>query len=575
MKLRQWTAVILSLAMMLLLAGCSAGDYKKALSLAESEDWPAAREFFAALGDYKDSAEKVKECDYGIARNEMAAERYDEAIEILERLGAYEDAEALLEESRYGKAKLLFEDGDWDAAAELFETLGDYKDSSDQYRECRYQKALSLFEDGAHADATAILLELPDDVNAQFDLGLCYANGYGVEQDLGQAVEWFEKAAGQGCADAQYILGKYYYDGSTLEQDYAKAFEMFAQAAEQGNAQAQCELGWMYLEGRVQGTKDTSAELSGMSAEEFNSTAYYAKNENDVKAFEWFEKAAEQGYAEAQYLTGTLYSGAGRGVKGNSAKALEWYEKAAEQGYIPAQYSLGNRLQHSDIDKAIEWYEKAAEQGSPYAQLDLGLLYLEGDGVGPDYVKAAGWLVRASLHTPEEYISRYLLAQFDRDVLLERGRDYIDLARRGAADAMFNLSDHTEMFEAYLRDAESGDAKAQYNAGVCYANGYGVEPDVPKAVEWYKKAADQGYVYAQFNLGACYFSGSGVEQNYEKAFEMMKKAAEQGLANAQIVLAQCYLKGYGVKPNSVKADEWIEKAVAQGVDISVIIAMYQ
>ena len=67
-----------------------------------------------------------------------------------------------------------------------------------------------------------------------------YEQGNGVEQDLSQAVEWFEKAASQDCAEAQLILGIYYYEGSVLKQDYAKAFEMFEQAAELGNAQAQC-----------------------------------------------------------------------------------------------------------------------------------------------------------------------------------------------------------------------------------------------------------------------------------------------------------------------------------------------
>ena len=82
------------------------------------------------------------------------------------------------------------------------------KDSPDQFREKRYQEALSLFEDGFHADAVNILLELADDVNAQFNLGLCYENGYGVEQDLGRAVEWFEKAAAQGHTKAQNFLNE-------------------------------------------------------------------------------------------------------------------------------------------------------------------------------------------------------------------------------------------------------------------------------------------------------------------------------------------------------------------------------
>ena len=568
-------AALLCLAMLLALTGCSSGDYKKAVSLTESGDWQAAREIFTALGDYRDSAEKVVLCDYGIARGEMAAGNYDDAIAIFERLGNYEDAASLLDESLYKKAEQLFEAAEWDAAAEIFRNLGDYKQSPDRLLECRTQKALELYEEGSYAEALEIFLELPENADIAFRVGTIYANGYGVEQDLGKAVEWFEKAAARDHAEAQFILGKYCYDGSVGKQDYAKAFEWYEKAAELGYAPAQCELAWMYLEGRYPDPAEAGDEdLDGLSAEEFNSTEWYARNEADVKAFEWFEKAAEQGYAEAQYLTGTLYSGGGRGVKGNAEKAIEWFEKAAEQGYVHAQYSLGNRLQRSDFEKAIEWYEKAAEQGSAFAQLDLGLIYLNGDGTDPDYVKAAMWLFRAARHTPDDYISRYLSAQFERDVLVERGRDYINLAARSASEALFNLSDHTEMFEAYLRGAEAGDAKAQYNVGVCYSNGYGVEPDPAKAVEWYKKSAGQNYVYAQYNLGSCYFTGTGVEQNYEKGFELMKKAAEQGLANAQIVVARCYLLGEGVRQNSAKSDEWIARAMEQGMDLDDIIAMF-
>ena len=38
-----------------------------------------------------------------------------------------------------------------------------------------------------------------------------------------------------------------------------------------------------------------------------------------------------------------------------------------------------------------------------------------------------------------------------------------------------------------------------------------------KAVHWYRKAAEQGYAEAQFNLGLAYDNGEGVEQNFEEA----------------------------------------------------------
>ena len=41
---------------------------------------------------------------------------------------------------------------------------------------------------------------------------------------------------------------------------------------------------------------------------------------------------------------------------------------------------------------------------------------------------------------------------------------------------------------------------AQYNLGVCYENGRGVNINKAKAVEWYQKAANQGYENAKTAL---------------------------------------------------------------------------
>ena len=52
--------------------------------------------------------------------------------------------------------------------------------------------------------------------------------------------------------------------------------------------------------------------------------------------------------------------------------------------------------------------------------------------------------------------------------------------------------------------AELGDAEAQYNLSMAYANGVGVPQDSAEAVKWWRKAAYQGVADAQFNLGVMY-----------------------------------------------------------------------
>ena len=54
--------------------------------------------------------------------------------------------------------------------------------------------------------------------------------------------------------------------------------------------------------------------------------------------------------------------------------------------------------------------------------------------------------------------------------------------------------------------AEQGYAKAQYNLGVMYYNGYGVPQDYKEAARFYTLAAEQGDADAQYNLGLMYAS---------------------------------------------------------------------
>jgi TPR repeat protein len=103
-------------------------------------------------------------------------------------------------------------------------------------------------------------------------------------------------------------------------------------------------------------------------------------------------------------------------------------------------------------------------------------------------------------------------------------------------EAKEQLSQDSISADKYREAAEQGLAPAQYNLGVCYENGQGVEQDYTQAAQWYRKAAEQGLAEAQYNLGVCYYNGDGVEQDYTQAVYWFRKAAEQGLAEAQAAL---------------------------------------
>ena len=112
--------------------------------------------------------------------------------------------------------------------------------------------------------------------------------------------------------------------------------------------------------------------------------------------------------------------------------------------------------------------------------------------------------------------------------------------------------------------AEKGEAAAQYNLGVLYDRGLGVEQDYEKAREWYRKAADQRYGRAEHNLGIMYESGKGVAKNTAKAAHWFRRGADDGQAASQNNLGVLYMKGDGVPQNSGKAAFWTARAAAAG-----------
>jgi TPR repeat protein len=64
---------------------------------------------------------------------------------------------------------------------------------------------------------------------------------------------------------------------------------------------------------------------------------------NAGSCFTWDEckVEAEQGGTEAQYELGKMYKFAMGGIAQDYKKAFEWYSKAAEQGYDWGQYAVG------------------------------------------------------------------------------------------------------------------------------------------------------------------------------------------------------------------------------------------
>jgi TPR repeat protein len=121
-------------------------------------------------------------------------------------------------------------------------------------------------------------------------------------------------------------------------------------------------------------------------------------------ALRLLEPLARSGNAVAQLRLGLLHYH-GHGVRESDAQAVQWFERAARQGLAEAQFHLGNMYAYGLADPggdtdpgrlAAQWMFEAARQGHADAQYSLGIMFLTGKGVEQRPDEAQRWIAKAA-----------------------------------------------------------------------------------------------------------------------------------------------------------------------------------
>ncbi|EKX38086.1 hypothetical protein GUITHDRAFT_77568, partial [Guillardia theta CCMP2712] len=262
---------------------------------------------------------------------------------------------------------------------------------------------------------------------AQYHLGICYAEGLGVEKSYKRAAGWFSKSARQGHVKATYELALCYRYGDGVSKSYTKCRRLLQSASRKGSLPALEDLAVAHLKGKLglepnasaavpllikaadRGSKRAMTWVGLMYAE-----GRYGMLQDDEKA-EWYLLRSAREYKEGSQVGKEIRAGAralfklaqrfaeGRGVKQNYEKAIDWYSRASIKGYSPAFYELGmcyikglgHGLDQSD-SAAVEWYARASEEGHAKAQFKLGLFYLKGRSMPKDEFMATEWFMEAA-----------------------------------------------------------------------------------------------------------------------------------------------------------------------------------
>ena len=114
-------------------------------------------------------------------------------------------------------------------------------------------------------------------------------------------------------------------------------------------------------------------------------------------------------------------------------------------------------------------------------------------------------------------------------------------------------------------EAQSGNAAAQFQLAVRYAEGSAGERNYELAAQWYGKAAEQGHAVAEYRLASLYERGIGVGQDMLRAKSLYQRAAEKGNTRAMHNLGVLAVEGPDGKPNYTSAALWFGKAAEYGV----------
>ena len=206
---------------------------------------------------------------------------------------------------------------------------GGYDNSNNNYKlvespSSLYNQAVALYEKGKYNDAIKKYKSSAEKgyVSAQWDLGVIYQNGKGVDINYNEALKWFKKAAKSGDKYSQFNLGYMYYSGQGTPVDKAESFNWYRLAANQGYIDAMYNVAIAYYNG------------DGIT-----------RNLNE--AHRYFKLSAQKGMMDAQFQLAQMYSG-GFGVKKDYKEAVKWYEKSAIQGHSTATYNLGVRYANGE-----------------------------------------------------------------------------------------------------------------------------------------------------------------------------------------------------------------------------------
>ena len=325
--------------------------------------------------------------------------------------------------------------------------------ASNELSICMYQNALKNYQ-------AAYRIQKTDDVASVIKM-LEYLNPavlayYNSEYTLADSL--FRLAADHQSADAYYYLGEMCYEGVGTPKNFEKGLGYTEKAAGLGSRLADYRLGIIYKDGLSLASDENKA------------------SQHFDKARVIIDRGVEANNPELLFIKGEMYMH-GNGVRENEERAFEYYEQAAEQGYPRAQYALYELLADKDNVKAQSWLNESAKQGYPKAQYKLWSLLIGEE----QYKQGYEWLHSAAGKNYSDAL-RSLGAVYRKtkghsgDIPIQKG---LDITPDDSISVLHTLKAVEYDFDNYT---------AMYQLGINYLEGIGVSKNEQEADRYFMMA---------------------------------------------------------------------------------------
>ncbi|KAI9703988.1 MAG: hypothetical protein M1820_005770, partial [Bogoriella megaspora] len=268
---------------------------------------------------------------------------------------------------------------------------------------------------------------------------------------------------------------------------------------------------------------------------------------------------ADQHHPKAEFMRGMWLEFGKFGYRQDKREAFRCYSRAADRGYARAEYRIGMQYEQSnDPIKALIHYNKGVEAGDTASNYRLGMMTLLGQhGQAEDFGRGVQ-LIRHAAETADENFPQ---GAYVYGMLLSR-----DLPQVKVPDSFLPFDENAARVNIE-KAAFLGFAKAQVKMGSAYELcTLGCDFSPAYSIHYNALASRQGEAEADMALSKWFLCGYETlfQKNEELAYSYAQRAAMSGLSTAEFALGYFNEIGMYVPVNLNKAQEWYRKAAEDG-----------